>query len=134
MCAMLSSVYAIDDIIRDLKDTRTNESLVMAKTIETLHNEKNYSEKVIRAAYDLCEEETGETLPSCLMHAIHVQKLLDDHKLHICTFDFLVGVVAECAIECFEHYNVRCLECVGKPIPNLINCVKNGPDMYANED
>ncbi|KAG6439970.1 uncharacterized protein BBOV_IV008624 [Babesia bovis T2Bo] len=129
--AMGSAVYAIDDILEELNDTKTAESRIIAQALETLQNEHEFSEKTIRSAYEICKEENEESRVSCLINALHVQKLLEDHSFHICTFQFLVSVLVECSVDCFDYYNVRCFKCIGKPIPTFIKCMKTGPPEYV---
>ncbi|CDR94281.1 hypothetical protein BBBOND_0105900 [Babesia bigemina] len=135
--ALLQPAASIANIRSLLEEMRTKEASIIADSIDVLQEEYDYSEDVIKKAFERCREESGVSLVPCFIDSLHVQKLLHDHKYHLCAFYYVLSVAADCAADCFDHYNVNCLTvslaiCVGKPMPSFINCLKKGPHQYSS--
>ncbi|GBE60557.1 arginine deiminase [Babesia ovata] len=130
--ALLQPAASIENIRVLLDELRTKEASIIADTIDVLKDEYDYSEDLIKKAFARCRDESGVTLVPCFIDSLHVQKVLQDHKYQLCAFDYVLSVAADCAADCFGHYNVNCLTCVGKPMPNFINCLKKGPHQYSS--
>lgn len=125
---MCLSVQA--DPIAELQARRTKESLVLADAMKELKTKHGYSKDVLSKAFETCKDKHGSEMVACIINSIHVERLVLDHKLELCLYEYLSGTLVECSTACFARYNVQCLECVGNLIPNLVDCIKNRPPAY----
>lgn len=130
LCALAPAVDAGDTVVDTIRAKKTNEATVLATALQALGKEYKYDNEIMAKAYERCEMKGNADLVPCLIHALHVEKLLSDHRLHICFFTYVYGTALQCAMICFSRYNVNCLECVGDAVPNLMDCLKNGPYKY----
>ncbi|ORM41981.1 uncharacterized protein BXIN_1060 [Babesia sp. Xinjiang] len=121
--------HAVDDVIKEIKQKRTTAATAVADAIGELRTTYRYKDDVIKAAYEQCKSEESKLLP-CMVKELYVQKSRDEHSLHVCTFHYLLALVVQCSVDCFARYNVNCLECVGKPIPNLMSCMKDAAEDH----
>ncbi|UVC49531.1 hypothetical protein MACK_003369 [Theileria orientalis] len=98
-------------------------------TIEHLMDNYEFSEKAVIGAYKRCNDEKveDENLLSCFIGGLYREKILENHKVMLCTSEYFSGTYMDCFLTCFENYTPECFTCVGEHLPDLLDCILGLP-------
>ncbi|GIX63062.1 arginine deiminase [Babesia caballi] len=144
LCALAPAAHAGDTVVDIIKAKKTNEATVLATALQALVKDYKYDNELMAKAYERCEKKENAELVPCLINALHLEKLLSDHKLDVCVYKYIFSTAIQCAMTCFSNYNVNCLEvgfsehfvttaqCVGEAVPTFVGCMKSGPYTYRH--